>query len=871
MDDSGNLLKQYPYVTSQDVDYLREGYGALGDITQLVRCINTARETQQANGREHVLAGPLLDVQSVHVLPKPALKGRPVFVYGRIRVNYLHISDGRQMHLDIYNRSADDAEYISPTGGNLTLTWPDDNNQKVYDLWMKLDKTTIAADLYLKIGNRTAPLAVDDILVGDTTEGDFEEVKSKVIGGKLCSATVVYIAMPFATLGRLGIHFSSKDRNIHQVNVAGKISARYKNTYGNYDSEEWTLFESKDEFEPVNLKMNKFLRLSRYWLGKPAYSSLILDLDLRDFDANTTLIKRKVELFDRNGVFSTEYLVTVDGLTIDVHMPMFSYQPDGCCYESSDSDESDDECVFEDNLRYHHHSMPVTPCASNLVEFYSVLIGRRNLMALNVSGTIEITTDHNSQYLFKSIGDDVVKMEEGDKVLPLLEVDKEYYDCETLELKINLKDVDGKYKNKGFLTYEIDFSGRPFWFNTQRCSVIPGEDGFCALFYSMFRKACLADIEVHFKVKNVCDSLIYGSVVAQYSNFDYSTQFKREYFRSVLFKRSKKDLAELGVDGKVPLARCVVVVPMHSSLILDLDLCGSTVNDSLSFKKEFEIGHHLFTMETTLYELDIKLSWRDASYYESGKEKMEDMNLVSLKGNNSAREHSSYQQELQEHVSERVDKERSSEEKPFELEKNVEASDFPRPSREEPVGEIAKLSYASIVCGPKGKSTPSASVPPPFTKGTPPPPERKPVLRQSNPFSTVLRDYNHQRVDKGFHQEGKSLSVFVKNLPTTVSIQDIVREFQNFGTIKQGGVVLRKGKDVGICYAVVEFEDVQGVCNALKVSPIKLNGRQVHIQERRQVNKNNTSRGREGAGRAGGRGRSFGMGAYQHNPVVMTG
>ncbi|VFQ93780.1 unnamed protein product [Cuscuta campestris] len=590
MDDSGNLLKQYPYVTSQDVDYLREGYGALGDITQLVRCINTARETQQANGREHVLAGPLLDVQSVHVLPKPALKGRPVFVYGRIRVNYLHISDGRQMHLDIYNRSADDAEYISPTGGNLTLTWPDDNNQKVYDLWMKLDKTTIAADLYLKIGNRTAPLAVDDILVGDTTEGDFEEVKSKVIGGKLCSATVVYIAMPFATLGRLGIHFSSKDRNIHQVNVAGKISARYKNTYGNYDSEEWTLFESKDEFEPVNLKMNKFLRLSRYWLGKPAYSSLILDLDLRDFDANTTLIKRKVELFDRNGVFSTEYLVTVDGLTIDVHMPMFSYQPDGCCYESSDSDESDDECVFEDNLRYHHHSMPVTPCASNLVEFYSVLIGRRNLMALNVSGTIEITTDHNSQYLFKSIGDDVVKMEEGDKV-----------------------------------------------------------------------------------------------------------------------------------------------------------------------------------------------------------------------------------------------------------------------------------------CGPKGKSTPSASVPPPFTKGTPPPPERKPVLRQSNPFSTVLRDYNHQRVDKGFHQEGKSLSVFVKNLPTTVSIQDIVREFQNFGTIKQGGVVLRKGKDVGICYAVVEFEDVQGVCNALKVSPIKLNGRQVHIQERRQVNKNNTSRGREGAGRAGGRGRSFGMGAYQHNPVVMTG
>ncbi|VFQ61736.1 unnamed protein product [Cuscuta campestris] len=172
--------------------------------------------------------------------------------------------------------------------------------------------------------------------------------------------------------------------------------------------------------------------------------------------------------------------------------------------------------------------MPVIPRASNLVEFYSVLIGRRNLIALNVSGTIEITSYHNTQCLFKSIGDDVVKME-GEKVLPLLEVDKEIYDCEMLELKINLKDVDGKYKNKGFLTYMLGFSRYPFWFNTQRCSVIPGEDGFCALFYSMFRKACLADIEVHFKVKNVCDSLIYGSVVAQYSDFDYSTQFKRVF------------------------------------------------------------------------------------------------------------------------------------------------------------------------------------------------------------------------------------------------------------------------------------------------------------------------------------------------------
>lgn len=41
---------------------------------------------------------------------------------------------------------------------------------------------------------------------------------------------------------------------------------------------------------------------------------------------------------------------------------------------------------------------------------------------------------------------------------------------------------------------------------------------------------------------------------------------------------------------------------------------------------------------------------------------------------------------------------------------------------------------------------------------------------------------------------GESKSVYVRNLPSTVSSLDILQEFKNFGKIKQDGVFLRNRK-----------------------------------------------------------------------------
>lgn len=259
-----------------------------------------------------------------------------------------------------------------------------------------------------------------------------------------------------------------------------------------------------------------------------------------------------------------------------------------------------------------------------------------------------------------------------------------------------------------------------------------------------------------------------------------------------------------------------------------------------------------------------------ASDYALEEEAREYVNMVNLEGNNSVGEYSysENQQDLQEYVpeTETVHEEPPLEEEPYTLQNNVEALEVPEPSWEEPAGEQSKLSYASILRAPKGKSPPSVSVQQPFTKSAQPTSDWQPAVQQTDAASTVLPDNSHELADEGLYQEGESLSVYVRNLPSSVSTLDIVQEFKNFGTIKQDGVFLRNRKDVGVCYAFVEFEDVQGVQNALKASPILLAGRQVYIEERRP-NNNSASRGGRGRGGRGrgGRsgGRTFGRGGYQ--------
>ena len=91
------------------------------------------------------------------------------------------------------------------------------------------------------------------------------------------------------------------------------------------------------------------------------------------------------------------------------------------------------------------------------------------------------------------------------------------------------------------------------------------------------------------------------------------------------------------------------------------------------------------------------------------------------------------------------------------------------------------------------------------------------------------------------HNSGELRSVYVKNLPSNVTTADLEKEFKKYGRIKPNGVFIRNKRvsiwflwhlmsklleinflllvtqEIGVCFAFIEFEDMAGVQNAIKV------------------------------------------------------
>ncbi|KAB2634476.1 G3BP-like protein [Pyrus ussuriensis x Pyrus communis] len=205
--------------------------------------------------------------------------------------------------------------------------------------------------------------------------------------------------------------------------------------------------------------------------------------------------------------------------------------------------------------------------------------------------------------------------------------------------------------------------------------------------------------------------------------------------------------------------------------------------------------------------------------------------------------------------------------------------DAPAAAVEEPVGEPQKKTYASILRVAKGPSAPAVA-PQPYNRSAQTSSEwnytPQPAVEQSNSAQSFVPESGAEATEEGYavEEEGELLkSVYVRNLPPTVTEDEIEEEFKNFGQIKPDGVFVRARKEIGVCYAFVEYEDFASVHNALKASPIHLAGRQVYIEERRPNSAGAAARGR-GRGRARGGyqtdatrgrfgGRSSGRGGYQ--------
>ncbi|KAL6495610.1 hypothetical protein OROGR_030173 [Orobanche gracilis] len=153
------------------------------------------------------------------------------------------------------------------------------------------------------------------------------------------------------------------------------------------------------------------------------------------------------------------------------------------------------------------------------------------------------------------------------KFTPILDGCREYEECNPLVLKFDIKVVGGHLAIKGYVDWAASALESELWRDKRLCSVIQGEHGFAAVHYSIFSRAVEANIKVFLKPKmespDVCPK-VYGSLIAQYSCYDYSTRYNRDYYEIELFRRIQDDSIPLNAaDWTVPLSRYVVVVPSY--------------------------------------------------------------------------------------------------------------------------------------------------------------------------------------------------------------------------------------------------------------------------------------------------------------------
>lgn len=255
----------------------------------------------------------------------------------------------------------------------------------------------------------------------------------------------------------------------------------------------------------------------------------------------------------------------------------------------------------------------------------------------------------------------------------------------------------------------------------------------------------------------------------------------------------------------------------------------------------------------------------EASDYPLEEEAREYVEAVHIESDNHEEAYKFQEQQHEPEVEYEAEEEETHVEEPAELHPLVtEAAQESRlPVVEEPAPEPQKFTYASILQAAKGKPAPPVIVQRPTKTKMP---ASAPHVQQAIPAEPVTQNFTSDIGEEGLLQEsGETKSVYVKNLPPTATTLDLLQEFKNFGKIKKDGVFLRHKKEIGICFAFVEFEDAQSVGNAVKASPIQVAGRPVYIEERRPA-ATGTSRGGRGRGR-GGRsgGRGYGRSSDQYN------
>ncbi|GFP88328.1 hypothetical protein PHJA_000976500 [Phtheirospermum japonicum] len=202
-----------------------------------LQLLDDKRENEKIRVRESVIAGPLIQVLSVHYLPSDNNKlidqNKPLTTYGRIYAEFRDTTSGKTIVHDLYNRKCDDAQVLGPNGGPLTLIGPDFPHWPFPDCMSLNNNTRLVVDVFTGVEGNNLFAEKQFCCPEEDMTTNLEKVKLEYVHGELGSLVLRYIAMPFAVYGHVKVEFIHKkldEENLQSrsLNVIGKVVVGYE-------------------------------------------------------------------------------------------------------------------------------------------------------------------------------------------------------------------------------------------------------------------------------------------------------------------------------------------------------------------------------------------------------------------------------------------------------------------------------------------------------------------------------------------------------------------------------------------------------------------------------------------------------------------
>ncbi|KAH9620136.1 hypothetical protein KSS87_008101 [Heliosperma pusillum] len=222
-----------------------------------------------------------------------------------------------------------------------------------------------------------------------------------------------------------------------------------------------------------------------------------------------------------------------------------------------------------------------------LVEVFSVsfCLYDNSSTTLDLVGTINVNDVFGDLLLFSRVEKNPQLLTSFDPI-PLKSVGRSIQGP-NFYIEIELKDGGGHEICNGYVAY--DFHTVVDWLNRRLCSTIKGKTGFVMVHHSIFDYAVEAKIRFILMSNSVdvVNGRVFGEISGRYGNFRYATHYEKQFYQSMLFGKGEDAPANI-VDGKVPLSKSVVVVPLNGELIVAVHICVLIEDEYETLKYTFE-------------------------------------------------------------------------------------------------------------------------------------------------------------------------------------------------------------------------------------------------------------------------------------------